>query len=261
MKNPRKKNRAFTLIELLVVIAIIAILAALLLPALARAKSRAQRAGCVSNMKQISLAFISWANDHEQSNLPHRVLWNNGGTKVAGAPSQPPWAGLQNNAWFQFAWVSNEVESPKVLVCPSDKEKHVANNWYINDPNGGFLHGNQQNNSVSYNLWLDSGLLWINGRQVLSFEAAQEHILLTDRNVNYDAPVGGCSSGITPVPQVNGANTPSIIAWQKQSKYGHGDGGQVGILDGSVTQVTTPGLRDFVRRGDDSGNLHYIAIR
>src|SRR5262245_27143008 len=95
MKNPRKKSqsRAFTLIELLVVIAIIAILAALLLPALARAKSRAQRAACVSNMKQISLAFISWVNDHEQNNLPHRVSWLEGGTRANVNPA-PPWAGL-----------------------------------------------------------------------------------------------------------------------------------------------------------------------
>jgi prepilin-type N-terminal cleavage/methylation domain-containing protein len=57
---------AFTLIELLVVIAIIAILAALLLPALAAAKSKAQRLQCSSNMKQMGVAFPNYEIDHNE---------------------------------------------------------------------------------------------------------------------------------------------------------------------------------------------------
>ncbi len=80
-------------------LALIAILAGLLLPMLAKAKGRAQTSVCVSNMKQIGLAARIWSNDHNDMYPPDILT------------------------------MSNELVSPKILVCPDDKSKSVAADW------------------------------------------------------------------------------------------------------------------------------------
>lgn len=193
-----KKARGFTLIELLVVIAIIAILAALLLPALASSKAKAKRIESLNNLKQIGLGNRIFGNDNA-GKFPWQILPADGGSM--GSDNWPD----------HFLAASNQLGSPKILVCPTDKDKQVASDWSKLDGNTSF----------SYFVGLDSS------------EANSESIVSGDRNI-YNG-VGGFDL------TWNLASGTSIDATFDERLHGYQ--GNIVLSDGSAHEVRDLQLR------------------
>ncbi|MBW3635934.1 MAG: DUF1559 domain-containing protein [Armatimonadetes bacterium] len=113
--QPRKAN-GFTLIELLVVIAIIAILAAILFPVFGRARENARRSSCSSNMKQIGLGYLQYAQDYDEKVMISRF-------DAVLPPTYHFWPVV-----FQ-----PYMKSTQILVCPSNSKNNVSYgyNWWL----------------------------------------------------------------------------------------------------------------------------------
>jgi len=114
-------KRGFTLIELLVVIAIIAILAAILFPVFARAREKARQASCQSNLKQLALAALMYAQDYDEVNLAYLRGYTHTG-QTGNALAYSSWAEqIEPYAknWQMFKCPSNAAYGPAFVNCCS----------------------------------------------------------------------------------------------------------------------------------------------
>lgn len=205
--------RAFTQVELLVVLAVLGILVLLGLPALARAKAKAQRISCVSHLKNIGLAYRIFAT-YNGGFYPFQVSTNEivaTNRLSASAGGTLEFAEDPASVWRQFAALSNELSVPLITQCPADKQRVATRNW------GEFTN----NRFLSYTVGLSAS------------EDRPQSILSGDRNL-----------------VINGASvTNALVSFRTNANVGwdqriHNNSGNLLLGDGSVQQVSSGRLHE-----------------
>lgn len=195
--------------DVLIVIATIALLAGVFLPMLARSRPKAARTNCISNIKQVGLGFRIWANDNGDE-FPWAVPAVLGGTRELATTTQ---------VFRHFQITSNEMSTPKILVCPTDSGRANAVDWRL-----------LKNSNLSYFAGLDAD------------EGRPETILTGDRTISTN---GNLMPGIWQVS----SNGP--IVWAKGIHAGFGN---IGLADGNTWQPTNAALQLQLQKGMQATN-------
>lgn len=245
MKIPQALGRpfraAFTLIELLVVIAIIAILAAMLLPALSKAKDKAKQIRCNSNIRQVSLAFLMYAGDNND-----RLPPLNSGNYAAGLVVNAWWFNiLDNGKYIPGTGTSNHIWRCSA-VLDSDINQGVANYYKVAWEGYGPLEGNTYTSGIiRYGVNTD-GVTPLGSRKVSELRRTSQIWMMGDVGIPKSQPwpdtqptCGFWTEITTKVPDVSSGWT----ALSKQPATRHNSRAVMALCDGHTESWKWADLR------------------
>ncbi len=230
-----KRRTAFTLIELLVVIAIIAILAAILFPVFAQAREKARQASCQSNLKQIGLAIMMYAQDYDET----YPMLENGPERFTVANAIDPY--IKTNKLNVNGKGGNLWPEDSVWRCPSgrtydygDKNSYftVAYNYlYLTDVDASNNFVPDWSDPSKYGIWA-----WTQpGRSMAAIAAPAETVAFTDAG-HADGPAGYYATWDTlEPPSARLANGP--VDWVSIFEARHTQQGNVTWCDGHVKSM------------------------
>jgi len=249
MKNMLKQNRAFTLVELLAVVAVVAILAAFLLPALASTKPQAQRLNCSNNLKQVGIAFRTWAINHNGLTpmQTSSALGGNADTDV-GVRTVTSVQSISHGDSKIFLTMSNELSTPTILFCPAEYEssmRRMAASFSGVSAPGTVPYTNDLN--LSYFIGVDAS------------ETHPRMFLTGDHNLGANAnppTVAFCAapSSYNPSPFMSlGTNFTSTTTGPAFLNNQHLAQGNIGLADGSVEWFNRTNLQNALGSSGDTG--------
>jgi len=200
-----RRGGGFTLIELLVVIAIIAILAALLMPALERAREGGRRAACAGNLRQLGIGLTMYSDAHQQFLLPAQV--RQAPVKMFDAVSTAASGGRAS--WMDVLVSTDQVLPPHVFICISDKYRMYQASWpkwgyaynwnttykdYSQNPYGLNL-GWGTSDGMGYGNGGDMTLRYVTRTLALtSVKRASTKVVMTETKSDYWLPDAHCGS-------------------------------------------------------------------
>jgi competence protein ComGC len=219
--KPRFSNQqttALTRVEMMVVIATLAVLFVLLLPALVPVHNGRQRIYCINDLKQIGIAFRLWEGDHADK-YPMQVSVTNGGVMELIATG---------NVAACFQVMSNELYTPRILLCPKDTRRVLASNW-----------STLSNSNISYFVGLDvtnetNPQMFLSGDDSFTIGGVPEKSGLLELSTN------------TSIAWSSGRHIAYNVHFWTPARYKFA--GNIGLADGSVQQLTTDGLRQALQQ-------------